>query len=335
MAARLIAYFPRAAAEAQTVADWDRVVGYASKGISSGTAFDFGFVGDGCVAGGKFCDELRAWSNDLTSMRMDTRVAHMLDSVTQATPWPVPNGNSQPNSPDKRLGDGTYDRSVGFCTPPVYTICPATANAGTDYAFTPVANFRATRGQYHQSNIGQIRYDYVGFSDPNGKGGGFGFSPVILGAENDLLWAEGLIRGSAPDLATAATLINNTRVTRGGLTPATAGDGVPGLLAELQYEQDVELPGDNAAPYYNRRRIDGLQPLTPHQMPIPAKELGVLGLGYYTFGGSAPAFSAGVPGASNSGAMSGTYDVSHLMREASAIWHEIVANQMARIKAVR
>jgi hypothetical protein len=330
MAARLLAYFPRAASETQTAAEWDRVVAYASQGISAGTAFDFGFTGDGCV---KFCDELRLWSNDITSMRMDTRVANMLDPATQATPWPDPNGNSQPNSPDKRLGDGTYDKSAGLCAD--YTICPATANAGTDFAFSPFAIFRATRGQYHQSNVGQIRYDYVSFSAPDGSGGGFGFSPVVLAAQNDLLWAEGLIRGTVPDLVNAAILINKTRVTRGGLAPATAADGAAGLLTKLQYEQDVELPGDNATSYYNRRRIDGLQTLTPHQMPIPAKELGVLGLAYYTFGGTYPGFSPAVGGAAGSAPTGAGYDVSHLMREAPAIWNDMFNGRMARIKALR
>src|SRR5439155_5244609 len=137
----------------------------------------------------------------------------------------------------------------------------------------------------------------------------------ILAAENDLLWAEALIRGTVPDLVNAARLINKTRVTRGGLPAATAADGVAGLLAKLQYEQDVELPGDNATPYFNRRRIDGLQALTPHQMPIPAKELGVLGLAYYTFGGTAPAFSSTVGGA-GSGSTTGGFNVVELMRDA-------------------
>ena len=331
MAARLIAYYPRAASETQTAAEWNRVVGYASKGISSTPAFDFGFTGDGCV---KFCDELRLWSNDLTSMRMDTRVANMMDPATQTTPWPTPNGNPQPNSADKRLGDGTYSKSAGLCSDG-YTICPATANAGTDYAFSPIAIFRPTRGQYHQSNVGQIRYDYVSFSAPDGSGGGFGFSPVVLAAQNDLLWAEGLIRGTVPDLVNAANLINKTRVTRGGLPPATAADGVAGLLTKLQYEQDVELPGDNATSYYNRRRIDGLQALTPHQMPIPAKELGVLGLSYYSFGGTYPGFSPALGGAAGSAPTSAGYDVSHLMRQASAIWNEMFDGRMARIKALR
>ena len=59
--------------------------------------------------------------------------------------------------------------------------------------------------------------------DPAGTGGGFGTEPVITAAENDLLWAEGLIR-SGGNLLTASNLINNTRVTRGGLAPATPAD---------------------------------------------------------------------------------------------------------------
>ena len=53
------------------------------------------------------------------------------------------------------------------------------------------------------------------------------------------------------------------------------------------YEQDVELPGSNTAPFYNQRRIDKLEPLTPHEMPVPAKELEVLQQPLYTCGGAA------------------------------------------------
>src|SRR5207245_10337177 len=67
---------------------------------------------------------------------------------------------------------------------------------------------------------------------------------------------------------------------RGGLTPAAGGDA--SLLQELQYEQDVELPGSNIAPFFNQRRIDNLEPLTPHEMPVPAKQLNTLQLPLYT-----------------------------------------------------
>jgi len=279
-AARVLAYYARNGAEnAQT--NWARVATLASAGISTGGAFNFQFTGDG---GNLFWDDLKGWSEDLTTERVHTRIAHMLDPVTQADPWPNPNGNPQPNSPDKRLGDGSYGTAADVAT---WFTTPKTANAGTDFAWSSKNIFRPARGMYHQSNITHIRYDYASFSDPAGTGGGFGIDPVITSAENDLLWAEGLIR-SGGSLLTAANLINNTRVGRGGLPPATPADLVAGLLTKLQYEQDIELIGLGDAVFFNRRRIDGLEPLTPRQMPVPAKELQVLGKPLYTFGGTFP-----------------------------------------------
>ena len=280
-AARILAYYARNGTEnAQT--DWARVATLASGGISTGGAFEFHFTGDG--AGNLFFDDLKWWAEDLTTERVHTRVAHMLDPVTQADPWPNPNGNPQPNSPDKRLGDGTYGTASDVTA---WGTIPKDAGAGTDFAWSGKNIFRPARGMFHQSNITHIRYDYVGGSDPAGTGGGFGIEPVITAAENDLLWAEGLIR-SGGNLLTASNLINNTRVTRGGLTPATPADLTAGLLTKLQYEQDVELIGLGDAVYFNQRRIDGLEPLTPRQMPVPAKELQVLGKPLYTFGGTFP-----------------------------------------------
>jgi hypothetical protein len=277
----VLAYYARNGTEnAQT--NWAKVATLAAGGISSSAPFNFEFTGDG---GALFFDDVKAWSEDLTTERIDTRVAHMLDPVTQADPWPDPNGNPPPNSPDKRLGDGSYGTAANVAA---WGTIPKTANAGTDFAWSGDAIFRPARGQYHQSNITHIRYDYASFSDPGGTGGGFGTVPVITATENDLLWAEGLIR-SGGNLLTAGNLINNTRVTRGGLPPALPTDLAAGLLTKLQYEQDIELIGLGDPVYFNRRRIDGLQALTPRQMPVPAKELQVLGKPLYTFGGASPA----------------------------------------------
>jgi len=157
---------------------------------------------------------------------------------------------------------------------------------------------------------------------------------MVLAAENDLIWAEALIRGPANDRATAATLINFTRVgpnrlgqPRGGLTAATAGD--VNLLQELQYEQDVELLGSNPAPFYNQRRIDNLEPLTPHEMPVPAQELGVLGLcsgTCYTWGGSNPPNSS--PAAPQSSAAA-------LMQRAPQVWTRMYQARQASMRASR
>lgn len=288
LAARLLAYWPRNSAENAAV-NWAAVATYASKGISSGTAFDWMFIGDGCVA---WCPEMAVWFDAFDTGRVHTRVAHMLDPVTQTTPWPLAaGGNPQPHSPDARLGDGTFgtaDQVAGFGN------IPKDAGAGTDFVWSSQAIFRPSRGSYHQSNIGFIKYDLSGTQDANGIYGGYGPYPVATAMENNLLWAEGLIR-SGGSLAQAATLINASHVGRGHLAPASAGDGVSGLLATLQYEQDVEELGIGAIGYYNRRRIDGLIVGTPHEMPVPAKELGVFGQALYTWGGTGPANSPTPP----------------------------------------
>ena len=275
LSAITLAYYPRNAAE-NTAVNWPQVLTYTNAGISSGAPFDFVYVGDGCVS---FCHEILTWFDAFDTGRVHTRVANLLDPVTQATPWPL-SGNPIPNSPDKRLGDGSFgDASIvaGFGTN------PKTANAGTDFVYSRDVIFRPSRGSYHQSNIGHIRYDLSGVQDPGGIYGGFGPAPVISATQNDLLKAEASLRGG--DLATAVTLINKTRVGRGGLAPAAAGDGVAGLTTKLGYENEIELLGLGAATYYWRRRTDALLAGTPHEMPVPAKELGVKKEALYTWGG--------------------------------------------------
>lgn len=275
MAARLLAYWPRTAAENATV-DWAKVASYASKGMSSGGRFDFMFVGDGNA----FYPEMLTWFDDPTSGRVHTRIAHMMDP-TQKDPFDSTAGGSPPpHSPDKRYGDGSYGTAdmVGG-----YGNIPKTANAGTDFMWSSQNVMRPSRGQYHQSNTGFIRWDCDGMDDQNSIGYGYCPYPVMTAAMNDLIWAEALIHTG--DLATAATLINNSRVTRGGLPPATAADGAAGLTTKLNYEQEVELFALGATSFYNNRRYDNLYPGTPAEMPVPWKELGVFGQPLYTYGG--------------------------------------------------
>ena len=276
MAAYLLVNWPRDASEMSTV-DWPKVRNYASNGMSSGTPFDFNFEGDGCTA---WCPEVLVWFNSLDTGRLHTRVANMLDA-TQITPWPA-GGNPQPNSADKRLGDGSFgDASMigGFGN------VPKTANGGTDFAYSTQAPFNMARGSYHQSNIGHIRYDATGVQASTGIYSGYGTAPLFSAAQNDLLWAEAAIE--LGDLATAAAKINNTRVTRGGLAPALASETAASLRAKLSYENEIEVLGLGAASYYHRRRAtNGLITGTPREMPVPAKELGVFGQALYTYGGA-------------------------------------------------
>ena len=282
MQAEALAYFPRTAAENAQV-NWAQVATYASQGISTAGGSDFQFYTDLT----NMFSGLKYWSNDGGTMRVDTRLAAVLTagpvpSKVHVTPWPGPPGNPRPQAFDARVGDGSWgpsDDIVGSGT------VAETAAAGSEFAWSSKAIFNPTRGQYHQSNLIHIRYTYrssPGYGLPGEDG--TGLTPVYLKSMNDLLWAEGLIRGGG-SAATAAALINNTRVGKGHLTALTGGEGQPALLAALHYENMTELLGIGASPFYERRRNDELWPMTPRHMPIPAKELSVLKKELYSFGG--------------------------------------------------
>lgn len=288
-AAMLLAYWPRTDVENGAV-DWAAVAGYAANGLTT----DFTIVGDGCTA---FCPALQSWSNDIFGFRVHTRVAAMLDPATQVDPYPA-GGNPQPNSPDARLGDGSFGpaATTDFDFPDAYGTVPKTASAGTDFAWSAYEAFFPSRGQYHQSNIAHIRYDRSGEQSVNDIYYGFGPVPLVPKTQNDLLLAEALVR-SGGDKNAAATAINLTRVTRGALAPAAAGgDADNVLLGYIDYENEIELMGMGATPYLNaRRRAGGLINGTPREMPVPAKELGVKLEALYTFGGTGPANSPTPP----------------------------------------
>lgn len=295
MQAELVAMWPRNGAE-NLANDWASVVSYASQGISSGAPFNWEFFVD---VTGRECGDLdcvKTWGNSIGTMRVDTRVAKLVTTNHQS-PWPDPAGNPCPTvSADKRVGDGSYGPADDFNG---YATKAATASAGTDFACSGVAIFPAARGNYHQSNLQHIRYQYLAYRGEDlPTADGTGQDPFYTTQMNDLLWAEGLIR-SGGDKALAAAKINNSRVGRGGLPALTGGETDTVLLDALHYEQEIEFMGQGPTPFFNRRRIDGFtfssksglndQTGTPRQMPVPAKEMDVLQRAVYTFGGpSAP-----------------------------------------------
>src|SRR2546426_12332461 len=284
MAARTLAYFPRNATQNAAV-DWARVVSYASNGISSGTPFALVIHQDGCIT---WCDYLKVWSNDVTTMRVHTRVAHLMDPASQPDPWNYV-ANAQPSSADKRLGNGAYRggaayaNAVGIVDSSQANPLLDPVNGGTDYVWTGNKEFgNKSRGAWHQSAIGQGRYDsFPGCNDNPQQtlSPGDLVGPAVLAAENDLIWAEGLIRSGGSG---AAALIDKTRVGRGGLAPSA------GTLADLQYEQDVELLGSSDAVFYNQRRGGPPGANTPPQKAHPAAKAGGLGPQVVTGGGGGP-----------------------------------------------
>jgi len=282
MQAEALAYYPRTAAENAQV-NWAQVATYASQGISTAGGADLEFYTDLV----NMFSGLKHWSSDGGTMRVDTRLAAVLTAganpaKVHVTPWPGPPGNPQPLAFDARVGDGTWGPSDDFVGSGTVT---EDAGAGSEFAWSSKAIFNPTRGQYHQSNLIHIRYTYLsspGYGLPGEDG--TGLTPVYLRSMNDLLWAEGLIRGGG-SAATAAGLINITRVGKGHLAALTGAEGQPALLAALHYENMTELLGIGATPFYERRRYDELWPMTPRHMPIPAKELSVLKKELYSFGG--------------------------------------------------
>jgi hypothetical protein len=321
MQAELLAFYPRTAAENGQV-NWGQVATFASQGVSTGAGFDFGFYVDQNAV---FYDGVKNWGNDITTVRVDTRVARLVTDGPQGEakrhkdPWPDPDGNPQPDAFDLRVGNGTFGPDEDFLG--TGTIA-WDGGEGTDFAYASSAVFAPARGSYHQSNFGHIRYTYLaypGYGLPDEDG--TGFAPQFSRTLNDLLWAEGLLR-SGGSAAQAAALINKTRAGRGGLSELTGGEGQAALLAALQYEQDVELLGQGNANFYNRRRIDGLKAMTPRHMPVPAKELQVLQRELYTFGG--PGRPDNAPGVDGAGGR---------VRNVKDIWREI--SDYSRMQAKR
>lgn len=314
MAARALAYHPRNRAEVAQV-NWARVQAYAEKGIT----FDPAIVGDGNNWFDPYKACVNAWD---TWHRVNQRVVKEMDN---AAPYPYPASGAPETITPPNTADQRYD--------PTPRDADYVGQPGKDFVYVPYVVFNPARGRYHFSNVGSNRYGSHSFEDPSG--GGLGRASFMLAAENDLLLAEALIRQGTAGRARAATLINKTRVGRGGLPALTGSEtsaaGIPGLaflngtdnndvlLRALFYERDVELWGSSGnTPLYDARRTDrfdnppvpgapnagilaaGDLTLSYRQLPVPAKELQVLGEEIYTFAGkdsvkAAPSINGELP----------------------------------------
>lgn len=103
--------------------------------------------------------------------------------------------------------------------------------------------------------------------------------------EMDLTIAEGLLR-TGGSKQTVADLINKTRVTRGKLPPISASESTDELTKWLRYEKLIEtMSTGGGLQWFDRRGWGELVPGTLLHFPIPARELQLLGLSVYTFGG--------------------------------------------------
>ena len=192
----------------------------------------------------------------------------------------------------------------------------------TFFKFTdivPPATIQPTeRGPYYYSNYWsssralnnhqQLPLDGGGRARRGGNAGNSDLDDIhdamLLPAEMDLLLAEAEI--NLGNLAAAVTLINRTRVGNGELPPVTTAgvppstptagcvprryDGSCGTLMDaLMYEKRIETYGMGIA-YFDLRGWGCLIEGTPIHLPPPGRQLDLMGMGNYTFGG------VGMPG---------------------------------------
>jgi hypothetical protein len=333
-AARTIAYFPHNAAE-NTAANWGKVASYASKGTSSTAPFNVEIVGDGPSFPNGWWNDFMGISGAIFDwMRVDVRVECLLDPTLRCHRPNNTVDQKMPQTADYRFnGDDVVGHNcitsagvvalhaadttgqstgwVGNAYGPQN--CPAGGTGGADFVYLPVhgptwAGFNPARGMYRFSNLAFTRYYAPGWDSPDQ---GVGKLPFGLAAENDLLWAEGLVR-SGGAAATAAARINVSRVGRGHLPALTGAEGTAALLGYINYERAIELfAADPMVPWYDSRRGGpdivphyyaavgdndsvstgwtpfgtGLQQYTIRLLPVPQQELSLLGVPPYTFGG--------------------------------------------------
>jgi hypothetical protein len=184
--------------------------------------------------------------------RIDCRIINLMDP---SYPWRFPDDGHNPDpagSDDQRLD--------------------------SDFAFNAQNNMKPERGYYHYSNYEYVRY-------PLSITTNTGPSPDFILAENDLIKAEAL--AELGDIAGAVQIVNSgSRTERGGLDPLEETISKEDLLKAIFYERDIELiqTGFGLA-FFDMRRRDMLQYGTLLHFPIPAKELMVMEMPIYTYGG--------------------------------------------------
>jgi hypothetical protein len=275
MAARLLVLSARTPSE-NTATSWSSVLSYANAGIT-GTGLidmDISVTGDGGV---NWYDYIKLYGNLDNWTRVDQRLINRMDADIPSRFNGVTNQLvSTPN--DNRLGV-----RVGTCGSNPTTCLTGVTN---DYVDLRTVIGDPGRGITKQSTFYHQRYRAVSFGTPLATHVGKEMI-YVLAAENDLMIAEALVR-TGGDKARAATLINKTRVTRGGLTALTGAESNTALLDAIDYERDVELLNTNGIVTFADRRRGSttmFNPGTFRHLPLPAKELEVLNLPIYTFGG--------------------------------------------------
>jgi len=256
--------------------DWNKVISDARNGVKA----DWGPIGDGNL----WWDGLKfRGQHGATWTRADYKTIGQTDKSGRYRAWletPVANRNVFVIDTDDRRITGAGGGTTN----------------GTDFKYLSPSPFRDDRGTYHHSLYYHARYEYHVLQ------GATGAMTSVKVAEMDLLVAEGLWR-TGGSLQEICDLINKTRVTRGQLPPVTPTMGRDEIFKWLQYEKMIEtFATGGGIPWFDRRGWlahnlvysspggprpgeTQLPPGTLIHFPVPGKELEVLQMAIYTFGG--------------------------------------------------
>jgi len=246
--ARILIYNARTKAE-NDATDWQKVLNNANAGIQKNLA--------------PYMDNT-TWKNyffnftfnhaTLDWCGVDSRIIHMMDNNYPAV-YPDLSANSKPApavSADHRLV--------------------------TDFRYDATCPLHADRGYYHFYDYEYSRYSYNTYDSPD-------YVTDFSVTENDLIIAEAMFRTG--NKSGAINILNNgPRVTRGQLPELSSSISDEDFLYALFYERDVELfmTGFGKG-FFDMRRRNMLQKGTLLHFPIPAKELNVMTMSIYTYGG--------------------------------------------------
>ena len=183
-------------------------------------------------------------------VRVDARIIHLMDPNY---PWHL----DSPEDP----GEATSDD----------------ARLGTDFVHVSTCPFKPERGYYHYSFYLYKRIPYS-FSNPD-------WFPEFYVNELTLIKAEAYVH--LGQLSNAILLVNSSsRTTRGHLDPLPLTASAQEVLDAIFYERDLEFfMAGFGTDFFDMRRRDMLQKGTLLHFPIPAKELNIVGLPVYTYGG--------------------------------------------------
>jgi starch-binding outer membrane protein, SusD/RagB family len=261
--------------EERNAADWPAIKVHADQGINS----DFLIYcdGDQWWSGLHY---LGAWE---AFLRSDMRHVGTADTSGNFEAWMNSSLEDRREffvyTPDQRFTSGD-SCGVGMFD-----------HVGTDYWYKYPIPFRPDLGTYHFSYYYHGRYyDHLATMAASPV-------PEIKVTELDMLRAEYYLR--IGDAASAAAEINKTRTTRGGLEPVSAADGIGSvsdkprifgsLWSTMKYEKNIECDHTGVGlAWMDDRGWGDLVKNTLIHFPIPARELEILMMDNYTFGGGGP-----------------------------------------------